>query len=79
MLVDFVSKIFRFVFNLCCLGILGAHGKNQKQIDGTPKIGCSDGLFTIKTLLNTQNNHNLPTFVAFVDLVKAFNTSGHEL
>ena len=44
-----------------------------------PKIFCRDGIFTIKTLLNMRNCHNLPTLVAFVDLVKAFDTAGHEL
>ena len=45
---------------------------------GTPKIGCSSGLFTVKTLLNIQKNHKLTTFVDFFNLVKAFDTAGHE-
>jgi hypothetical protein len=42
-------------------------------------LGCQDGLFTLKTVLNTHKNHNLPSFVAFVDLVKAYNTANHDL
>ena len=49
------------------------------QFGGTPKIGYRHGLFNIKNLLNIKKNHNLPTFVAFFDLVKAFDTAGHEL
>ena len=49
------------------------------QFGVMPNIFFRDGIFTIKTLLNIINNHNLPTFVAFVDLVKDFDTAGHEL
>ena len=34
---------------------------------------------TIKTLLHTRHNHDLPTYVAFVDLVKSFDTVDHTL
>ena len=33
----------------------------------------------VKTLLHTRHNHNLPTYVAFVDLVKAFDTVDNTL
>ncbi len=33
----------------------------------------------LKTLLNAHRNHNLPSFVAFFDLVKAYNTANHNL
>ncbi|EJK67523.1 hypothetical protein THAOC_11426, partial [Thalassiosira oceanica] len=42
-------------------------------------VGCADRLFTIKTLLNMRRNHNQDTYVAFVDLVKAFDTADHQL
>ena len=32
---------------------------------------------TIKTLLHTRYNQDLPTYVAFVDLVKEFDTVDH--
>ena len=38
-----------------------------------------DDTFIIKTLLHLCRNHNLPTWVAFADLVKAFDTSNHQL
>ena len=76
--MDVMSKIFSCVINVRCFRILDARG-TKFQFGGTPKIGCSDGLFTIKTILNMGKNHNLPTFVAFFDLFKAFDTYGHEL
>ena len=44
-----------------------------------PGVGCQDGTFTIKTLLHTRHNHDLPTYAAFVDIVKAFDTADHTL
>ena len=34
-------------------------------------------MFTLKTALHARYNHNLPTFFAFFDLVKAFDTVDH--
>ena len=36
-------------------------------------------MFTIKTLLHTRHNHDLPTYVAFVDLFNAFDNVDHTL
>ena len=49
------------------------------QFGSTPRVGSQDGTFTIKTLLHLRQNHNLPTWVAFGDLVKAFGTSNQAL
>ena len=53
--------------------------EQNSNFGGTPKIGFSGGILTIKNILNMWKNHHLPTFVDFVDLVKAFDTAGHEL
>jgi hypothetical protein len=44
-----------------------------------PIRSCQDGLFTLKTLINAHKNHHLPSFVVFVDLVKAYDTVNHDL
>ena len=49
------------------------------QFGSTPGVGFQDGTFTIKKLLHLRHNHNLPTWVALEDLVKAFDTSNHAL
>jgi hypothetical protein len=67
MLMDVSSKVFSSVMNA------------RFQFGGTPEIGCRDGLFTLKALLNARRNHDLPSFVGFVDLVKAYDTANHEL
>ena len=49
------------------------------QFGYTPGVVYQDGIFMIKTLLHLRHNQNLPTYVEFADLVKAFNTSNHAL
>ena len=73
-----MSNIFICAKNMCCFEILNDHG-TKYQIDGMPKIGCIDCIFTIKNLLSMIMTHNLPTFVAFSNIVKDFDTSSHEL
>jgi hypothetical protein len=42
-------------------------------------LGCRDSLFVLKMLLTMRKNHNIPSHVAFVDLVKAYDTANHAL
>ena len=49
------------------------------QFGFTPGVGCQDGTLKIKALLNLIHNHNLPTWLVFTGLVKAFDTSNHTL
>ena len=49
------------------------------QFGYTYGVGCQYGTIIIKTLLKLQRNHNLPRWVAFIDLAKAFDTSKHAL
>ena len=58
--------------------LLDKHG-TRFQFGGTPGIGCRDGLFTLKALLNARHNHDLASYVGFVDLVKAYDTANHKL
>jgi hypothetical protein len=57
---------------------LDKHG-TRFQFGRTPEIGCRDGLFTLKALLNARYNHNLTSYVGFVDLVKAYDTANYKL
>jgi hypothetical protein len=78
MLMDVCRKVFSSVMNVRAFRLLELHG-TKCQFGGTPRLGCQDGLFTLKTLLNAHKNHDLPWFVAFVDLVKAYDTANHDL
>jgi hypothetical protein len=78
MLMDMCSKIFSLVMNTRAFKLLTEHG-TWFQFGGTPKLGCCDGLVVLKTMLNMQKNHNLPSYVGFVHLVKAYDTANHDL
>ena len=77
-LMDLGSKIFSSIMCTRLFKIIEAHGVRY-QFGSTPGVGCQDGSFTLKTILHLRHNHNLPTWVMFADLVKAFNTSNHIL
>ena len=58
--------------------LLAEHG-TRFRFGGTPKLGCCEGLFVLETMLNMRKNHNLLSYVGFVDLVKAYATANHDL
>ncbi len=78
MLMAVCSKIFSLVMNHRAFCLLELHG-TRFQFGGTPKLRYTDGLFTLKALLNARRNHDLGSYVGFVDLVKAYNIANHEL
>jgi hypothetical protein len=78
MLMDVGLKIFSSVMNEWAFKLLESSG-TRFQFSGTPELSCCDGLFVLKTMLNLQKNHNLLSYVAFVDLVKAYNIANHGL
>jgi hypothetical protein len=68
----------QLVMNARTFTLLTKHG-TWFQLGDTPVPGCCDGLFVLKTMLNMRENHNLPSHVGFVDLVKAYDTANHDL
>jgi hypothetical protein len=78
MLMDMSGKVFSSIMTACAFKLFDKHG-TRFQLGGTPELGCRDGLFTLKALLNVQRNHNLVSYVGFVDLVKAYDTTNHNL
>jgi hypothetical protein len=76
--MDVCSKVFSSIMMTRVFTLLDKHG-TRFQFGGTPKLGCRDGLFTLKALLNAQHNHDLALYVGFVDLVKVYDTANHKL
>ena len=72
------SKIFSSILCTRLFHIIKEHGV-KNQFGSTPVVGCQDSSFTIKTMLHLRHNNNLPTWVIFADLVKAFNTSNQTI
>ena len=75
-LMDLESKIFSSILCTQLFHIITEHGVKY-QFGSTPGVGCQDVSFKIKTMLHLRQNHKLPTWVMFADLVKAFDTSNH--
>lgn len=44
-----------------------------------PKRGGTDGLYVLRSLLQTCCHHNKETWVLFVDIVKSIDSVSHEL
>ncbi len=78
MVMDMCSKVFLLVIMAQAFTLLDKHG-TRFQFGGTPEVGYRDGLFTLKALLNARHNHDLSSYVGFVDLVKVYNTANHML
>jgi len=55
------------------------HLDHENQCGFRNGRGCSDGSFTIKALLIKRREHDLETWVFFLDLVKAFDMVPREL
>jgi hypothetical protein len=58
MLMDMCSKIFSLIITACAFQLLDKHG-TRFLFGSTLELGCRDGLFTLKALLNAQQNHDL--------------------
>ena len=51
----------------------------EEQCGCLQNKACSDAVFPLKTALQLRKEHNLSSWVVFVDLVKAFDTINHSL
>jgi hypothetical protein len=60
MLMDVCSKIFSLMMNARAFKLLTEHG-TWFQFGGTSELECCDFLFLLKTMLNMEKNHNLPS------------------
>ena len=76
--MDVCSKILSRILSDRLYVLLGKYG-TKHQYGATPKKGCQDGSFTLKSVLHSRRQHNLPTYILFVDLIKAYDTADHEL
>ena len=49
------------------------------QFGATPKVSCAEAVFSLKTILQSRREHDLETFIIFIDLVKAYDSIKHEI
>ena len=77
-LMDVCSKIFSTIMADRAQTLLDLHGI-KNQFGGMRNVGCADGQFVLKSLLHLRHQHNLESYVMFIDLVKAYDTLNHEV
>ena len=76
-LMDIGAKVFSSLICKTLFKIIKEHIVKY-QFVSSPGVGCQGDTFTIKTLFHTWHNHNLPSYVAFVNIVKAFDTVNYD-
>ena len=57
--------------------VIRDHGL-EEQCDSLNSKGCPDANFSLRSALQIRREHDIPTHVLFVDLVKAFDSVNHE-
>ena len=72
------AKLFSSLICKRLFKIIKKH-RVKYQFGSSPGVGYQDGTFTITTILHTRHNHNLPSYAALVDLIKAFETVNHDM
>ena len=77
-LLDVASKIVSIIINKRIQKLIYKRGVTY-QFGATPKTGCQNGLFCLKTLSQTRREHNVDTYCVFIDLVKAYDSIQHKI
>ena len=75
-MLEVAYKIIAQILLLACLKVIKEakeHLDHENQCGFRNGRGCSDGSFTIKALLIKRREHDLETWVFFLDVVKAFD------
>jgi hypothetical protein len=77
-LKDICSKIFNRILCARNYKVLAKHSMKH-QYGATPKCGCQDKNFTLKSILHLRQQQNQETYVIFADLAKAYDIYNHKL
>ena len=77
-LMDIVSKVVSVFVNVRLQKLMKIRGL-PFQFGATPKLGCQDAVFVLKAFLQERREKMLDTWVAFVDLIKAYDSVQHRV
>ena len=72
-MTDVIAKLNACIINARMQQILEKNGM-EEQSGSTKGRGCPDANFTVKQALHTRQMYGQPTWAAFVDLEKAYDT-----
>ena len=77
-LLDVVSKFMSIVLIIRPQIVLEKIG-TPIQFGASQNTGCPDGSFFLRSMLQIDKEHDIDSWVVFVDLVKGFDSIHHEL
>ena len=77
-LLDVVSKLMSIVLTIRPQIVLKKIG-TPIQFGASQNTGCPDGSFFLRSMLQMDKEHDIDSWVVFVDLVKGFDSIHHEL
>jgi hypothetical protein len=72
------TRLMSSILNSRLLTIIKKHG-TKTQYGSQSGRGSTDGTFVLRSAVQTRQQHNLPTWVLFADLDKAFDMVSHGL
>jgi Reverse transcriptase (RNA-dependent DNA polymerase) len=73
-----IAKLLSSIINQRLLKIFSIVGTDN-QYGCQQNKGCTDGIYVLRSILQTRRHHNLESWVLFADIVKAFDSVSHEL
>ena len=76
--LDVVSKLMSILLTILLQIVLGKLG-TPIQFGASQNTGCPDGSFFLRSMLQMDKEHDIDSWVVFVDLVKGFDSIHHEL
>ena len=77
-LLDAASKVFSTTLNVRDQNFLKKNG-HPMHFGATPKVGCSDAVFSLNTLLQHSREHGIDSHVIFIDLAKGYDIIKNEV
>ena len=72
-MLEIVSKVVSIFLNIREQLLLKSN-RYPMQFGATPKGGCSEAVFSLKTLLQSRREHRIDSYAMLIDLVKAYNS-----
>ena len=49
------------------------------QFGATPKVGCTEAVFSLKTTLQSRREMGIDSHAMFIDLVKEYDSAKHTI
>ena len=74
-----LQDIFARLLSLLITARLNTLAKKTGMFNQFANVGTQDATYVLRTALQTRREHELDSYVLFVDLIKAFDTANHDL